>query len=299
MLVDEHGWRLHYSHWAAAHLHRYLLPGPAAACEFVAAQMETDEWLDDVWGEGGALIDMVRRRLVWFGNLDGLAFRRAVHRLLRETWPGWSVEWAHGGLGDIAAAVGVPRAAVGSPEPLDSATLSLAEPGGAQVEPNEQGFDDLVTVSRSDGLRVWVLDGVDVDEHPAARGPGLLDALPGPGARGASLPAQPARGLHVDPAARTIWAGWSVDFRGDRYEDHLTLTSGAVTVPPEDPTAALDTVVSSLARPTGFDRAGLDDLAAGLTEGDPSAQLNPMFHRHIEPVPVDRSALAAAIIQLR
>lgn len=38
VVVDDDGWRLHYSHWAANGIYRQLAAGPAAALAFVAAQ---------------------------------------------------------------------------------------------------------------------------------------------------------------------------------------------------------------------------------------------------------------------
>jgi hypothetical protein len=108
VIADRDGWRLRYSHWAASGIASIVAPGPSAALRFIDAQAD-GEWLDDVWAEGGALVDVTRRVLLfWGGDLtDELPVRRAFMRVLALTWPGWTVRWATDGLGDLAAHVGL------------------------------------------------------------------------------------------------------------------------------------------------------------------------------------------------
>jgi hypothetical protein len=108
VVVDAEGWRLYFSRWAAMDLYRSLAAGPAAALTFVVDREPVDRlggWSNDVWAEGGVVIDCVAQRLVWFGNhwMESLPNRRVFFRLLAETWAGWDVQWAYDGLGDIAA----------------------------------------------------------------------------------------------------------------------------------------------------------------------------------------------------
>ncbi|MCD9872531.1 hypothetical protein [Streptomyces guryensis] len=64
MVVDNGAWQRYYSHWAAHRVVDDLLPGPVAATRCFRANREIDEWLDDVWCEGAALVDHDRRILL-------------------------------------------------------------------------------------------------------------------------------------------------------------------------------------------------------------------------------------------
>lgn len=60
LIIVEYGkYELFYSHWAANTLTRDLFWSPEFATAFVQMQRQVDEsgWLDDVWAEGGAVID--------------------------------------------------------------------------------------------------------------------------------------------------------------------------------------------------------------------------------------------------
>lgn len=67
-------------------------------------------WLDNVWAEGGCCIDLDNRLLLIYGGEDiecDVLWLETYLRLLPYTWPGWSVEWAWGELGQIARYAGV------------------------------------------------------------------------------------------------------------------------------------------------------------------------------------------------
>ena len=254
------------------------------------------------------LVDTVARRLVWYGNdtMIDLPNRRAFTRLLAETWPGWRVDWAFDGIGDIAAYVGVDRAAVRSVDrerltadptavwELDSPLLA----DDAEPEVNLQGSYRLLTVRTDDGVRSWVLDHPD-DGHPAWLGPGLLERLPGPGHPRVRLAGLPDVGLHLDVPARTAgvwvgwtcpgllaevddrWPGWTVTFWGDRFESQVEAASGTVVVPVVDEARALTMVARSLTRHT-------DPLASFAASVDRAradgrtVEVNPVAWQHTD-----------------
>lgn len=258
VVVDRDGWRLYYSHWAANGVYRQIAAGPDAALAFVRAQGEVVEWLDDVWAEGGLVVDTVERRLVWYGNdtMVELPRRRVFSQLLAETWPGWRIDWAYDGLGDIAAYVGVERAVVRNVDveeltrppstPYDLDDLVLAD--DVPVPVNVQGSYALLTVRTGDAVRTWVLSH-EFKGHLAWRGPGLLDLTPGPGYDRVRLAELPDTGLHVDVTARTVgawavdqcpglaaeidarWPGWTVEFWHDGYERQVAAAGDTVVLP--------------------------------------------------------------------
>lgn len=133
----KHG--LYYCHWCAASLAADLFWGPEPAVAFARNQLDASSlgseipmrrpdissrsagkpwepgaegWLDDQWAEGGAIIDLDDRVLVLFGGeniLWDVPLRRLYLALLRHTWVGWEVRWAHLGILDLANYVGLPR----------------------------------------------------------------------------------------------------------------------------------------------------------------------------------------------
>jgi hypothetical protein len=335
VVVDGDGWRLHYSHWAANGIYRRLAAGPDAALAFIRAQAACDPadgWLDDVWSEGGAVIDTVDRRLVWYGNdlMSELPSRRAYERVLAETWPGWRVEWAYDGIGDLAAHVGVDVRVVRNlgadrqNEPvrvayeLDELVVRDADPSdgsddaAAELPANQQGTYQLVTVRTAGTVTAWALDS-DREDHAAWLGPVLLDQLPGPGFDRLRLNAIPDSGLHVDVPARELgiwtgwicpgllaevgarWPDWTVTFWADRFERQLAAAGGVVTVPPVDERLALEWLAGSLRR--SLTEPGTDPVKsfAGLIarerEEGKRVDVNPAAWRHQE-VPPDEPDLA-------
>jgi hypothetical protein len=288
---------LFYSHWRANTLDVDLFWGPPYATAFVRAQQGGAEvrWLDDVWAEGGAVIDHDRRVLLFFGGEDVMydVPRRRLHlALMARLWRGWDVRWAYGDIADIAAYVGVPKetvlAAEDDPEPTDLSP------------PAERGWVNVaVTVRRGDGsCRVY--PSHDLIDDLARAGPGLLAAA---AARDGERHVRwsdwtttfPQAGLHADEPERTVefwqadpgvecaaraarcWPGWTVRFHGDHYEWHAPRAGGALEYPTPDPAALANEIRDRLLRPAG--RSGADlmlDLTARLRdEGKGEVTANP------------------------
>lgn len=114
-VITDRGTELYYSHWRANTLDRDLFWGPAHATAFIRRQRseaEGAEILDEVWAEGGAVVDQTRRTLLWYGGQD-ICFdipRRRLHlALMRRLWRDWTIEWACEGIADIADALGISR----------------------------------------------------------------------------------------------------------------------------------------------------------------------------------------------
>jgi hypothetical protein len=320
VVIDEAGLRLHYSHWAADRVCSVLVAGPDAASRFIAAQHLCDperDWLNDIWGEGGAVVDHTTRRLVFFGDqlMLELPPKRAFMALLSRTWPGWTTQWAYDGVGDLAVASGVDRSIVRVPDEDERELPDAVLP------------DDMIdrvhvlTVSKEGGVTAYPLWR---DVHTAWQGPGLLDRLPAGGTSHLELPELPESGLHVDVGARTVgvwltgsgtglvpalnalWTGWHVDFWEDRYEEQLGRCGAAVTVtaPVPDPSAALDELISSLGKRLGRDPvpAMLDLIRDSLRERSADrVELNPYItaHRQVDPTEEEWAAVLRAAGRLR
>ena len=113
MVIKEGGeYVLYYDHWCANTLDAELFWGPDVARAFIAQRdpVGDDHWLDDVWCEGAALLDIDTKTLTFFGGEDmnyDAAYRNAGLAMLRKAWPGWQVNWAYRGLIDIAEPLGI------------------------------------------------------------------------------------------------------------------------------------------------------------------------------------------------
>jgi hypothetical protein len=319
VLIDDDGLRLHYSHWAATQIWSMLVAGPDAASRYIAAQNLCDPetgWLDDVWCEGGAVVDHTTRRLVFFGDelRWELTAKRAFMALLPLTWPGWTVRWAYDGVGDLAAASDVDRSVVRRPFEDEWLLPDTALPA------DHDDAVHLLTVV-SGGVTAYPLP----DEiHTGWHGPRLLNRLPAGGLARVELPELPASGLHIDAGARAVgvwltdhcaglvpalheqWPGWHVEFWEDRYEEQLDRCRGAVTatVPVPDPATALDELVSNLGDRIGHDPmpANLALLAERLKERPTDrVEVNPYLneHRHVDPTAQEWAAVLRAADELR
>jgi hypothetical protein len=111
VVKTEEGYELYYSHWGANVIERDLFWGPGESLRFVRSQKPTTDWLDEVWCEGGACLDLLKRRLILFGGEDIQYDPFLLDRyfqLLQLSWDPWTVRWAYRGILDIAREVGVP-----------------------------------------------------------------------------------------------------------------------------------------------------------------------------------------------
>src|SRR5262245_59500571 len=161
VLVDGTGYHLYYCHWCANSIPRDVFWGAQFTIPFILQQRlvsKEDGWLDDVWSEGGVVVDTVKKVLLLYGGEDiqyDLRLRRVYLELLHETWAGWEIRWAHEGIFDMADYVGVPRSIVTSkPMEPDDRVTSL------DVTENQDWISTIGTVILEDGkLRLYPLRG--------------------------------------------------------------------------------------------------------------------------------------------
>ena len=114
ILVENQQYTLYYDHWCANSLDQYLFWGPEKAVAFIKGHEKQGEewWLDDVWCEGGAVIDLDKRLLLWFGGEDisyEIPLRRVLLELMETNWEGWEIRWAYEGVADLVDYVGYDR----------------------------------------------------------------------------------------------------------------------------------------------------------------------------------------------
>jgi hypothetical protein len=308
VVVENGAWQRYYSHWAANRVVDDLLPGPVAATRCFRANQEIDEWLDDVWCEGAALVDHDRRILLWFAFADSWADHIAARAVLDRTWPGWDVRFAHDGMGDLTHHLGLDRYLTRAP-----GWFETFEPSGfAGTEYTEPS--SVVSLRLPDGsVRAWGSDWESMDH--LAGGPGLIDLIaaspPTP-----ALTAMPYGGVHFDPQAHTVslwavqtvvgihnwplprWETWSLDFRGDDHTQQARLLPSDFRLPQPPLTAALRRLSDGLGTPPPDNGPLLADAAAVRGPEGTVPVVNPAAlipHEPADPTPAEVSALRAAL----
>ncbi|AUB42852.1 hypothetical protein COO91_09001 [Nostoc flagelliforme CCNUN1] len=252
ILVESGKYQLFYNHWCANTIYRDLFWGVEHAVEFIRAQEEVDEsgWLDEVWAEGGAVVDLDKRVFLIFAGEDiasDVQLRRVYLDVLRSVWQGWQVQWAYEGIADMAEYVGFPRenvlVEVESEDVLRFEVLLL----------QHLGWIDTVASIVTEDKAVKLFPLYDYTEDYLYYGSPLLAAIREYQGLDDLIIADgdpfPRGGFHLDIMARTLefwvapsipdiknrvrrkWQGWSVQSHRDRFEFQAERTSGRLRFP--------------------------------------------------------------------
>ena len=181
-----------------------LIGGPELALRYAASlgRCEKNEWCDPTWADGGAVVDLDRRRVLFFGEplMVEMNERRALMEVLATVWSGYEIGWAYDGTEELAGYVGAQLRPCGwDRQPM----LKLAR--------GRKHLCHLISVVDADGqLRFWPLWW---RLSKAWHGPALLDKLPGPGIRRIRLGKIPEGGAHIDVRRKTLGAWQTADTR--------------------------------------------------------------------------------------
>jgi hypothetical protein len=249
VVVKDQDWQLYYSHWGGCRMLDALIGGADLALRYAQSlrRCAKDEWTCPTWADGGALVDLDQRRVLFFG--DGLmvemAERRAMMSVLADIWPGFAICWAYDGTAELAGYVGAEL----RPDPWDKQPkLRLAR--------GRNHLCHLISVVDATGqLRMWPLWW---HLSKVWHGPALIDKLPGRGVRRLTLGKVPEGGAHIDVRRKTVgawqtadtmgifqalpdlWSGWHAECWEDRYEEQVSRCGGALRVPELDLAAGID-----------------------------------------------------------
>ncbi|KQV11916.1 hypothetical protein ASE03_28715 [Kitasatospora sp. Root187] len=305
MVVEGGAWQRYYSHWGAGRVVHDLIPGPVAATRSFRSHRETQEWLDDIWCEGAALVDHDHRTLLWFTDADTWADHLAALAVLAATWPGWDIRFAYDGVADLTHHLGLGRDLTRPPgQPETSGPSWYADPEETQPR-------TVLSLRLPDGsVRAW--NGACAPVEHLTGGSGLVDLL----AASPPTPApteMPYGGLHVDPQTRTVslwtvetvtglhswplpgWEDWALDFQGHDHTGQAELLPADFPLPQPPLTAALLRLSSRLQPPDGtalLHRATAEPGPEGSTAVVNPAALVP--HDPTDPTPAELAALRTA-----
>jgi len=249
LIIFENGtYDLYYSHWCANSLLKDLFWGPEHALKFIKIQNKVDNetgWLDEIWAEGGTVLDVDKKNLLLYGGedlLQDIPLRRVYIEVLAQVWSGWNVKWAYEGIADLAEYVGYPKSKV------------LKQTEGETVRfcpPKEKDWLSIIaSVKFIDGCTlVFPLDGIIEDF--LCYGPKLVDIIDKSfGHKEITVQewtaAFPIGGFHIDVAERTLdywladdapgllirlkekWHGWKVNWHIDCFESHTEKANGRI-----------------------------------------------------------------------
>lgn len=110
IIAENEKYEIYYDHWCANTLDSYLFWGPEEAVSFIRKHdPEKGYWLNDVWCEGAVLVDLDKKKLLFFGGEDityEIPLRRVYLELLAEMWKGYEINWAYHGITDLARYAG-------------------------------------------------------------------------------------------------------------------------------------------------------------------------------------------------
>lgn len=239
---------LYYSHWCANSLPRELFWGPEHALHFIQIQNKVDSetgWLDAVWAEGGAIIDLDKKVFILYGGEDikqDIPLRRVYLQLLAQVWSGWEIKWAYEGIADLADYVGYPKTKVLNQTEEESVIF---------CPPKEKDWLSIIASVRfiDDCTLLFPLDGITEDFLYC--GPQMVDLFDRSfGQKEITIPEWTSTflqgGFHIDVVEKTLdywladdapgllvqltkrWHGWKVNWHRDRFESHIEKTNGRI-----------------------------------------------------------------------
>jgi hypothetical protein len=241
VIVENGQAQIFYSRWGALTIPSVLLSGSKRTLEYIRQLTPDESLLDDVWAEGGVLVDVdIQRALFWGGD------RIAVHPYLRRPllaalpmlWPDWSIDWAKFGVADLARNIGWEVSRVLDTQFVHRAFLAGNEPVITETQLLEslcaKDPKTILSIRRNTGeVQDYLLmhDESFGDNDPKtyqylanlyqvlSLGSRLLNMLPT--ASTTSLPREgseqePHQGVYIDEEMQTIWL-WERETLDERY----------------------------------------------------------------------------------
>lgn len=250
IIVKNGTYDLYYSHWCANVLPEELFWGVEHALQFIRIQTKADKetgWLDEVWAEGGAVIDLDKKVFLLYGGEDiaqDIPLRRMYLQLLAQVWHGWEIKWAYEGIADLADYVGYPTAKVLKPTEEKSVVL---------CPPAEKDWLTIIASVRfiDSCTLLFPLDGIM--EGGLCYGSRVVDMIDRTFGQKEIILSEwtttfPQGGFHIDIPEQTLdywlaagvpglltrlrqkWQGWKVNWHRDCFESHIAQTQGKIVV---------------------------------------------------------------------
>ncbi|MFD0275313.1 hypothetical protein ACFVHB_15605 [Kitasatospora sp. NPDC127111] len=246
IVVREDGTHELYRSGRAVGIDLDLLNGPDAVLAMLPDLRQDGWWLDDIMAQGGVLLDLGQKVLLffaWEGPSAELRHRAAAFELIRATWQGWQVRWLYDGAAELRAYVGLDPEFVRCRESALWPAPFLA-PGDEDLAwPDPDGV--VVTVGTD---HCHVASGAF--DNPVREGASLFDRLADAPEHGVCR-LHVNSGVHLDLARRRLgwwslpsspqayevprlWPGWTVEFWQDDWQRHVRASGGRFSPRPFD-----------------------------------------------------------------
>ena len=303
--VEDGEHTLRYDHWVANRLDDILFWGADYALSYFDAQetVGEDGWLDEIWAEGGAVLDLDKRHLLWWGGEDvnhELPVRRVYLKLQKKVWHDWTIEWAHRGIVDLAECIGLPKEKVLSHRENLSSAVQLKMPekktwvktlGGIETASGETKLFPLLGEAedylrngtslvnqchREEGLRKLNWEGWEENgEFP--RGGFLINE------KHKMVEFWQVRDCpNVVEDMKRLWEDWDVVWHQDDYEFQSKKLKGKVVLPEINETEIIERLRGNLLREDG--KLGIESALVTnevLRNEGMSVEINPwLFKSH-------------------
>lgn len=308
IVVENNRYTLFYDHWAANSLDSYLFWGPEQAVTYIREHEKSGEdwWLDTVWCEGGAVVDLDNKVLLFFGGEDSeyeVPLRRMYFQLLPYLWPGYELRWTHRGIIDLANYVGYDTDKVTDKDHIHSPTKEALV--AAFERDREDDLEGVLSIRKNDTLMLYPIYGFVDGNELLFVGEGLIDfAARQKGHTSYRYPdlsketyTQFAKtGIHLDADQKKLsywtaspsttsnellqpfWNGWEINYWGDDYAAQELLTGNKLAFPIVEESLVLEQIRNIVCRPYRRGDGFAKELFEKLSAEGKKVEVNPAIY---------------------
>ena len=307
LIILEKGiYTLYYDHWAANSLDSYLFWGPDRAVSYFRSHEKSGEdyWLDTVWCEGGAVIDLDKKVLLFFGGEDiyyDVLLRRMYLKLMVYMWPGYEIRWAYNGILDLADYVHYQGADLNDQDTAYTKDMAWVN---RLDDHDAKDLEGILSIKKDGKVTLHPFYGYDACEHLLLAGEGVLhEAEKRVGLAQFVFPnaspeegTQFVAGIHIDSPSKTLffwrgapqstiidkltglWPGWAIIDLKDDFEEQEALTDGLLTFTLASEKQLLAQLRRIVCAPYSKGDAFVDELTATISQAADVVEVNPLIH---------------------
>lgn len=262
IIVTNNNYEIYYDHWGANQIEQYIFWGEKETVKFFRSHEKNDKsnWLDNVWCEGAALIDLDKKVLLFFGGEDieyEIQLRKVYMDLIKYNYEGYDIKWAHNGIVDLAEYVHENKELVYDNTADINFNINSAEKMFTNVDDcpcniiTIKGKDEKIEIVKNNSYELeWIFLGEKLFEiFNKFKSNKVLDL--------SKENEFPLSGVHFDiinksiylwkaksdfdlEKLKSVWINWKVYNLLDNYEEHVKLANGYLIMPELDKHKSLE-----------------------------------------------------------